>query len=145
MLNKRIQLVFQKAAFQQYNILLFDPEISKKVSDFLFRYVLAESYYKSLFVLYSERDGKKMTPSQKKNSRVKYDEVTRVLHYFDISFDESLIDRIFGGNDNNYMDCSIKKLRDRLVHKVNENVVHTILERYDAIERDLNSFFAYFY
>ena len=63
-----------------------------------------------------------------------------VLRFFDIKVDKDLVERIFGSNNKNYMECSIKKLRDRLVHNVNENVLRVILERYDDIMSDIDKF-----
>ncbi len=62
------------------------------------------------------------------------------LKYYEIDYDPELENRIFGSKNDNYMDCSIKKLRDRLVHNVNSNVLRVILERYDKMDEDLNSF-----
>ena len=58
--------------------------------------------------------------------------------------DKNLIERIFGSNDKNYMECSIKKLRDRLVHNANDNVLRIILERYEQINKDIDDFIALF-
>ena len=73
--------------------------------------------------------------------------VLTLFHAFSVAtseFEYGLIERIFGSNDKNYMECSIKKLRDRLVHRVNENVLRVIIERYDNINNDLNEFIALF-
>lgn len=71
-------------------------------------------------------------------------EVKRVLEYYEVQFDDILIERIFGSNDKNYMECSIKKLRDRFVHRANDNVLRIVVERYENLDDDLNQFIALF-
>lgn len=66
------------------------------------------------------------------------------MDYYEIQYDADLIERIFGSNDKNYMECSIKKLRNRLVHNVNDNVLRVVLERYDSMISDLDEFVSMF-
>lgn len=139
-MNKRDQLTFQKADFAGYAVLLQDESIRHKVASFLLKYVMIEAFYKKLLIMEREKNGKKLTKEDIKKLGVRKNDVHRVLSYFDIITDDSLIERVFGSNDNNYMECSIKKLRDRLVHNVNSNVLKSILERYTIIEKDLDSF-----
>ncbi len=143
-MKKENQLTFHKADFSQYWYLLKDDDISSKVSSFLLKYVSVEAFYKKLLVSYKERDGVKLKKSQKNNLSVEANDVKKTLTYFDISYDDALIDRIFGSQDNNYLDCSIKKLRNRLVHNVNDGVLRVILERYDNINTDLDDFLKLF-
>ena len=42
------------------------------------------------------------------------------------------------------MECSIKKLRDRLVHNANDNVLRIILERDEQINKDIDKFIGLF-
>ena len=139
-MNKKYQMTFYKADFVQYNSILEDNEIRNKISNFLLSYVSLEAFYKKMRISMRESNGIQLTKKEKKNQPVTADYVEKTLAYFDIAYDEKLINRIFGSNDRNYMECSIKKLRDRLVHNVNENVLRTILERYDDIMTDLNEF-----
>ncbi len=87
-----------------------------------------------------KKSGKKLSQKEKRNLRVYSSDVQRVLDYFNINCDEQLIERIFGSDDANYMDCSIKKLRDRMVHNVNGNVLRVIIERYDQMMKDIETF-----
>ncbi len=138
---KDYKLIFHKAAFLEYSTILENEEIKNKIADFLLKYVSIEAFYKKL--LSAERETrivKKLTKNERKSLRVTVSDVKRVLVYYQINIDEDLIERIFGSNDKNYRECSIKKLRDRLVHNVNENVLYNVLERYDSIMNDLNSF-----
>ena len=97
-----------------------------------------------MLIAEKEKNGKKLTSGDKKNLTIRTQDIKRVLDYFEIKYDDSLIERIFGSNDKNYMECSIKKLRDRLVHKVNENVIRAILDRSEQTEKDIDSFFLMF-
>ena len=144
MVSNKIKLTFFKSDLAQYNYLIKDNEIREKVSTFLLKYISAEGFYKKLLIAEKENNGKKLTDAEKKKLCVQSNEVKRVLGYYGVPYDEDVIERVFGSNDSNYMDCSVKKLRDRLVHKVNDGVVRAIIERFDNIERDINSFFASF-
>ena len=95
-----------------------------------------------MLTAYKEKNGIKLTQKEKRIQGVDVNQVKKVLAEFQISADNALVERIFGSNDRNYMECSVKKLRDRLVHNVNENVIRVILERYDVIIEDLNGFAA---
>ena len=143
-MNKNYQLTFYKSELNQYNYILKNEEIKSQISIFLLRYVSLEAFYKKLLIAEKEKNGKKLTQSDKKNLRVTSNDVKRVLSFFEIECDESLIERIFGSTDKNYMECSIKKLRDRLVHNANDNVLKIILERYEQINKDIDDFFALF-
>lgn len=143
-MNKNYQLTFYKSELNQYNFILKNDNIKDKISLFLLKYVSIESFYKKLLIAEKEKDGIKLKPKEKKNLRVQSSDVRRVLTYFDIDCDDDLIERIFGSNDKNYMECSVKKLRDRLVHSVNDNVLKVILERYDQIDKDIDSFVSLF-
>ena len=143
-MKKQYQLVFQKADFTEYTSILQNEEIRNKVASFLLKYVSIESFYKKLLIAEQEASGKKLSKQQKDHLDVKAGDVRRVLTHFGISGDELLINRIFGNNDTNYMDCSIKKLRNRLVHNVNSNVLRCILERYEDMDSDLNTFMELF-
>ena len=103
-----------------------------------------EAFYKKLLIAEKEKSGKKLTQCDKRNLRVISSDVKRVMAFFDIECDEDLIERIFGSNDKNYMECSIKKLRDRLVHNANDNVLRIILERYEQINKDIDDFIGLF-
>ena len=108
------------------------------------KYVSVEAFYKKLLIYEKEYNGKKLSVKEKRNLRVKVLDVKRVLNFFNISCDEALVERIFGSNDKNYMECSIKKLRDRMVHSVNDKVLGVILERYDDMNRDMDDFISLF-
>lgn len=140
------QVTFYKSELAQYNYILDNDEIRSKIADFLLKYVSVEAFYKKLLILKKEQtEGKKLTEKDKKKLSVTASEVVSVLNHFGIVCESNLAERIFGSNDKNYMDCSIKKLRDRLVHRVNENVLRIILERYDAINEDLDEFLKLFH
>lgn len=142
--NKSYQLTFYKSELNQYNFILKNNSIKDKISLFLLKYVSIESFYKKLLVAEKEKTGRKLTQKEKKQLRVVSSDVKRVLLYYDIKYSDDLIERIFGSNDKNYMECSIKKLRDRLVHSVNDNVLKTILERYEQIDSDIEAFLSLF-
>ena len=110
------------------------------VSDFLLKYISIESFYKKLLIAEKESGGEKLKEKDKKQLAVQAGDVKRVLRYYELEFDDALIDRIFGSNDRNYIDCSVKKLRNRLVHKVNDNVLKVVIQRYESINDDLNQF-----
>ena len=135
-------LTFYRSEYIQYNVILDNAEIRKKVADFLLKYVSLEAFYKKMLIAQKEKNGKKMTPKEKRNQRVDASEVKKILDAYLITVDHDLIDRIFGSNNKNYMECSVKNLRNRLVHNVNENVIRVILERYDKINEDLDTFAA---
>ena len=143
-MKKDQNLTFYKSELAQYYYILKDDKIKEIISSFLLKYVTTESFYKKLLVAYKERDGKRLSEKEKSHLSVTAIEVAKVLEYYDMEFEYGLIERIFGSNDKNYMECSIKKLRDRLVHRVNENVLRVIIERYDNINNDLNEFIALF-
>ena len=143
-MDKRDQLIFQKADFAGYAILLQNENIRHKVASFLLKYVMIEAFYKKLLIMEREKNGIKLTKQDIKKLGVRKNDVHRVLLYFEITADDSLIERVFGSNDNSYMECSIKKLRDRLVHNVNSNVIKSILVRFDDIEKDLDVFYMLF-
>lgn len=144
MMDKHRKLIFLESEYIQYKYILSDPEIGDKIARFLFEYVSVEAFYKRLLIAERELNGVKLSERDKKRLSVNSGDVERVLRFFEIDYTPELIDRIFGSNDQNYMDCSIKKLRDRLVHKVNDNVLRVILERYDDITADLNLFIRLF-
>ena len=137
-MNKKQQLTFYKADFAQYNRILEDDDIKEQIASFLLKYVSLEAFYKKMLVAMKESNGKKLTTADKKRLSVTVSDVKKTLAYFGITCDEELIERIFGSNDKNYKECSIKKLRDRMVHSVNDNVLRTILERYEDIMADLD-------
>lgn len=139
-MEKQNQLTFIKAEYSQFTFILRDDDINAKVSLFLLRYVSAEALYKKLLTYYKEQKKGKLSDKEKRNMSVIISEVRDVMAYFEIPADDSLLERIFGSNDKNYKECSIKKLRDRLVHNVNANVLRNILERYDCMMADLDSF-----
>lgn len=144
-MKKNYQLTFYKSELTQFNSILKNENIKSQISIFLLKYVSLEAFYKKLLVAEKEeKSGEKLTQADKKNLRVITTDVRRVLSFFDIECDENLIERIFGSNDSNYMACSIKKLRDRLVHNANDNVLRVILERYDQINKDIDDFFDLF-
>lgn len=143
-MNKHRKLVFLESEFIQYKYILSDQEIRDKVAGFLFDYVSIEAFYKRLLIAERELNGITLSEKDKKRLSVNSGDVERVLRFFEIDYAPELIDRIFGSNDKNYMDCSIKKLRDRLVHRVNDNVIRVILERYDDINADLSTFIGLF-
>lgn len=141
-MDKKYQMTFYRADFAQYNRILEDEEIKNRISTFLLKYVSLEAFYKKMLIAMRERKGKKLSRKDKDNLSVTVNDVKRTLEYFDVHCDDDLIERIFGSNDKNYMDCSIKKLRNRLVHNVNDNVLKVILERYESIMNDLDDFSA---
>ena len=143
-MNKNYQLTFYTSELNQYNYILKNEDIKSQISIFLLKYVSLEAFYKKLLIAEKEKSGKKLTQSDKRNLRVKSSDVKRVMAFFDIECDEDLIERIFGSNDKNYMECSIKKLRDRLVHNANDNVLRIILERYEQINKDIDDFIGLF-
>ena len=135
-------LTFYRSEYIQYNVILDNAEIRKKVADFLLKYVSLEAFYKKMLIAQKEKNGKKLTPKEKRNQKVDASEVKKILDAYLITVDHDLIDRIFGSNNKNYMECSVKNLRNRLVHNVNENVIRVVLERYDKINEDLDTFAA---
>lgn len=139
-MNKRQLLTFYQADFVQYNRILEDDDIKDQIASFLLKYVSLEAFYKKMLVAMKESNGKKLTRAEKNRLSVTVSDVKKALAYFDVTCDEKLIERIFGSNDKNYKECSIKKLRDRMVHSVNDNVLRTILERYEDIMADLDEF-----
>jgi len=141
-MDKKYQMTFYRADFAQYNRILEDEEIKNRISTFLLRYVSLEAFYKKMLITMRESNGIKLSRKDKDNLSVTVNDVKRTLAYFDVHCDDDLIERIFGSNDKNYMDCSIKKLRNRLVHNVNDNVLKVILERYESIMNDLDVFSA---
>lgn len=138
------QLTFFKSELAQYNYILQDADIETQISVFLLRYVSLEAFYKKLLIAEKEKDGRKLSKTERKSLKVLSGDVKRVLSYFGIAYDDDLIERLFGSEDQNYMKCSVKKLRDRLVHNANDNVLRVILERYEQINQDINDFFALF-
>lgn len=143
-MKKQYNLTFCKADLIQYNAIIRDKEIANKISTFLLKYISAESFYKRLLIAEREQNGEKLDAKERNNLRVRTDEMERVFRYFEIPVEKTIVERIFGNNDKNYMECSVKKLRDRLVHRVNENVIRTILERYDSMICDIDLFFEFF-
>ena len=143
-MNKKYQLTFYISELAQCSYILKNSDIENQIALFLLKYVSIEAFYKKLLTAEKEQSGKKLTQKEKKNLRVVSSDVQRVLKYFDIECSEELIERIFGSNDSNYMECSIKKLRDRMVHGVNDNVIRIILERYEQINSDLDAFLSLF-
>lgn len=143
-MKKSYQITFYKSEFIQFNSILEDEEIRNKIADFLLKYVSVEAFYKKLLVAEKESNGKKLTVKERKRLSVKVQDVKRVFDCYGIVYDADLIERVFGSNDKNYTDCSIKKLRDRLVHNVNDNVLRAVLERYDTITSDLDGFISLF-
>ena len=139
-MKKNNQLVFYTAELNQCHFILQNREIENQISSFLLKYVSIEAFYKKLLIAEKEQSGKKLAQKDKRSLRVVSSDVRRVLNYFEIDCDADLIERIFGSNDASYMDCSIKKLRDRMVHTVNENVLRVILERYDQMNKDMDAF-----
>ena len=139
-MKKNNQLVFYTAELNQCNFILQNREIEEKISLFLLKYVSIEAFYKKLLIAEKEQQGKKLTQKEKRSLRVISSDVKRVLNYFEIDCDGDLIERIFGSNDKSYMECSIKKLRDRMVHTVNDNVLRVILERYEQMNEDMDNF-----
>ena len=143
-MNVRTQLIFFNSDLAQYNYLISNAEIRDKVADFLLQYVSAEGFYKKLLKADKEKSGKKLTAQDKKELKVSVPVMKKVLTSFGVQYDENLLERLFSNEDKNYMECSAKKLRDRLVHNVNQNVVRTIIERYDSIRKDIDEFFEMF-
>lgn len=143
-MKKQHQLVFYTSELKQCRYILNNRDIENKIATFLLKYVSIEAFYKKLLIAEREKNGNKLTKKDKKNLHVFSSDVQRVLDYFEIEYDTNLIERIFGSNDSNYMDCSIKKLRDRMVHNVNDNVLRVILVRLDTINKDLDDFLLLF-
>ena len=139
-MKKTYQMTFYKSEYVQFNCILENEEIRYKIADFVFKYISIEAFYKKMLVAEKESGGKKLSQKERKNLNVTVPDVKRVLDHFGLVYDSDLIERIFGRNDKSYMDCSVKKLRDRLVHNVNESVLRVVLERYDKINADLESF-----
>lgn len=139
-MEKSYQLTFYLSELKQCRYILDNNSIQNRVALFLLKYVSIEAFYKKLLIFEKESKGKKLSKKDKKNLRVVSSDVHRVLQHFKVEYDEELIERIFGSCDNNYMDCSVKKLRDRLVHNMNGNVLKVALERYEQINRDLDAF-----
>ena len=138
-MKKDYQLTFYKADYAQYNCILEDDEIRSRISEFLLKYVSLEAFYKKMLVAMRESNGQKLSKKEKNNLSVTVLNVKAVLNYFDINYDDALIERVFGSNDSNYMECSVKKLRNRMVHNVNDTVLRIILERYENVMNDLNA------
>ena len=119
-MKKEFQVTFIRSEFSQYEYILRDQEIRTKIASFILRYISLEGFYKKLLIVEKESNGKKLTDKEKRNLTVTKNEVKKVLLANSIQVDEDLIERVFGSNDSNYMECSLKKLRNRLVHNVNE-------------------------
>lgn len=143
-MDKSYQIVFYKSEFAQFNYILENTEIRNKIANFVLKYVSVEAFYKKLLIAERESCGKKLSQKERGCLGINVTDVKRVLSFFGVSYDTDLIERIFGCNDKNYMDCSIKKLRNRLVHSVNENVLRVILSRYDKMNEDMDAFIALF-
>lgn len=139
-MKKNSQLVFYIAELNQCNFILQNSEIENQIALFLLKYVSIEAFYKKLLIAEKEHSGKKLTQKEKRNLRVTSSDARRVLSYFEIEYDSGLIERIFGSNDKSYLECSIKKLRDRMVHTVNDNVLRVILERCEQMNKDMDDF-----
>ena len=104
-MDQRSELTFYMGDFVQYNYVLSDETIRNKVAGFLLKYVSIEAFYKKMLLAEKEKNGNKLTQKEKRNLNVTSGEVKRDLRYFDLAVDEELIDRIFGSNDKNYMEC----------------------------------------
>ena len=136
--------MFYTSELRQCRYILNNSDIENQIALFLLKYVSIEAFYKKLLIAEKEKNGTKLTQKEKKNLRVVSSDVQRVLNYFEVKYDVDHIERIFGSNDSNYMECSIKKLRDRMVHNVNDSVLKIILERFDTINKDLDDFLLLF-
>ena len=143
-MKKTYQLTFYKSELNQCKFILDNDEIQSKISLFLLKYVTIEAFYKKLLIAEKQKDGKILSQKDKKNLRVLSTDVKRVLNYFDVEFEDELVERIFGSNDSNYMECSVKKLRDRMVHNTNDNVLRCIIERFESINKDMDNFISLF-
>ena len=124
--------------------LISDETVRLKVSTVLLDYFAAESFYKQLLISKNEAEGKKLTEKEKKSLKVDVKTVQKVLKFFEVSFNIDIIKRTFGSEEKSYSACSVKKLRDRLVHCMNKKAIETTVERYDGICGDLGYFFGLF-
>ena len=139
--DKEGKLVFIRSEYIQYQFLLEDKRIREKVETIIFKYISIEALYKRLLIVEKEdKIGRKLSEKEKRNLSVQLSEMKRVLEYFELKYDSEVVERLFGSNDKNYMECSVKKLRDRFVHKINDNVIRALLEREQRINADIDKF-----
>lgn len=137
-MNQKINLKFWMSEIAQLDYLFEDTEISDIVANIMFRYFECECLFKKLFWPIAKAKNSKL-----KREQLKIPDTSKILSVFNdysIKVDEEKIDQIFGGNDKNLNECSIKKIRDRLVHNATDYVVKAIVERKDEMMKDMDDF-----
>ena len=145
MMDKYAFLRMQKSTYVKNSQRLQNPDIQDKVGNFLLRYILIETLYKKLLSAKMEAEySRKLSKRELNSLTVQAPEVCEVLDYYGITYDKSLVRRVFGFEDDSYKTCTIKKLRNRLVHGISNAGIDAVIERYDSLNADLNAFMELF-
>lgn len=145
MMDKYAFLRFQKSTYVKNSQRLQNPDIQEKVGSFLLKYILIETLYKKLLAAKMEAEyGRKLDQKELNALTVQASEVCDVLTYFGLSYDKNLVRRVFGYKDDSFKTCTIKKLRNRLVHGISNAGIDAVIERYDSLNADLDAFMEIF-
>ena len=144
-MDKYAFLRLQKSVYVKLFQRLQNPDIQEKVGKFLLKYILIETLYKKLLAAKKEAEyGRKLSKKELNSLTVQASEVCRVLDFFGMTYDKNLVRRVFGYEDDSFNTCTIKKLRNRLVHGISSAGVDAVIERYDSLNSDLDTFIEIF-
>ena len=120
--------------------LLNDETVNECFYSFVSKFFVVESLYKKLLIKYKKANSFANKNINKKDLRIILSEVYETLDYFDIEYEKPVLSRIFSSNNENFSECSIKKLRDRLAHDITKDGIIAIIKRHDQIQSDLDYF-----
>lgn len=124
---------------QSLEAIIADEIMKRSKDDFLERFMICECVYKNLLKSYDTKQGQKRAD---KDLRLNLGEIKKVLKYFDVQFDDSVIEMVFSGSGKYRLrgTMSAKKLRDSIVHNMNEPSIREVHERYEELMAAMASF-----
>jgi hypothetical protein len=123
-----------KAELERMEKCLSEYETVRMVDDFKNKFNLCETVYKLILAEHQKSKGKQPPEYLKIDMR----QVPHALSFAGYSFDKSLLNELFGKTSLKGM--TVKKLRDKVTHGIDENAIAEITERKEELYGYMGSF-----
>lgn len=109
---------------------------SIKIQDFKTKFLKCERAYKIILQIHQKNKNKEYNLEKLK---IDMRQVPNALNYVGYSFDETLLDRLFGTYKKLHF-FSAKDIRNNLSHDLNEKYINELLCRYAELNKDMDTF-----
>lgn len=110
---------------------------------FMDKFTLCDLTCKAVLESYNKAAGKNK-PNTYTNLDMRV--IPAAMEYFNVGVPKHILSNVFGGSGNykKRNTKSAKKLRDGIVHAMNEQDISELIKRHDELKDSMNSFLAYF-